>query len=529
MVCINDASSYWPKCDPSQTKNSRGPAGYEYGHYCTSAWTDAFNDMMSSPEVNKCHDRETITNVLAQVAYETAYFSTVSQPLDRGAGLIHMIPQNWIRNARDMDEIWPSNAYEEKVRRLGSAFFQESEYAWRSAAAWFLKTNEVIYNPICGTNLFEVSYGKMTRCILGRAADRSDSYNIVQRCMQNMNTQTSTSSISVDDVISTTSTSTTASPGPAVIGFRCGTSWGNANARCSTPCPSGTNAECTAPGESCFAGLTVACPTQSTESPTISPETLQPSNAPSYPPTLLSMSPSKSPEMTTTLQPTIHPTESPSTAPTQSPTNSPSESQLHTFNCLFGSCNPSRAQTCARNRRQQLAFPCTWQNKCSAESCISRCRSRQDCNFAFSAVNGVCILYRACVTRRRPGRPGVTYKRTISPPTENLTFQLRGKNGQEQVRITVDGETFPVVRLTKLWRTFSYQMPANGEFRLNFLNDNRWRNVYFRMVSDEDFSLSFRLFPDWKCGQANENWRCRRVRDEGVLAWGGEYIYSLEG
>lgn len=48
------------------------------------------------------------------------------------------------------------------------------------------------------------------------------------------------------------------------IGFRCGTSWTDANGRCSTPCSSGTNDECTN-GETCFADLTVACPSDNSD------------------------------------------------------------------------------------------------------------------------------------------------------------------------------------------------------------------------------------------------------------------------
>merc|ERR1712194_645681 len=46
LTCINDYSSYWPKCDPSQSKTNSGPSGYEFGHYCTEAWTEALNEML---------------------------------------------------------------------------------------------------------------------------------------------------------------------------------------------------------------------------------------------------------------------------------------------------------------------------------------------------------------------------------------------------------------------------------------------------------------------------------------------------
>lgn len=35
---------------------------------------------------------------VVKVAYETGYYSTVFQPKDGGAGLIHMIPNNWPYN-----------------------------------------------------------------------------------------------------------------------------------------------------------------------------------------------------------------------------------------------------------------------------------------------------------------------------------------------------------------------------------------------------------------------------------------------
>ena len=41
--------------------------------------------------------------------YETAYYSTAGQPADLGSGMIHMIPGNWVTNAKDMDTLFSSS------------------------------------------------------------------------------------------------------------------------------------------------------------------------------------------------------------------------------------------------------------------------------------------------------------------------------------------------------------------------------------------------------------------------------------
>ena len=48
--------------------------------------------MLSNSVINMCGKNDQIAQVLAQVAWETGYFSNVYQPTDGGAGLIHMIP-----------------------------------------------------------------------------------------------------------------------------------------------------------------------------------------------------------------------------------------------------------------------------------------------------------------------------------------------------------------------------------------------------------------------------------------------------
>lgn len=131
--------------------------------------------------VDICEDETAIHNLLAQIAYETAYFSTVYQPRDGGAGLIHMIPGNWVRNAVDMDELWPGSDYRGKAMSMQESFFQSPEYGWRSVAAWYKITNEVI--PGCGIDLLSEPYETQTKCILSRVVDRSESFNIVGTCL----------------------------------------------------------------------------------------------------------------------------------------------------------------------------------------------------------------------------------------------------------------------------------------------------------------------------------------------------------
>lgn len=142
---------------------------------------DALNELLSDPVVDKCADPEAIHKFLAQVAYETGYYSTVYQPLDGGAGLIHMIPGNWKLSAQDMDVLWPGNDFAGKVDAMGKNFFQTAEYGWRSVAAWFKRTNRVIGG--CGKDLFDQSYDEQTRCILSRVVDRKEAYDVVGRCM----------------------------------------------------------------------------------------------------------------------------------------------------------------------------------------------------------------------------------------------------------------------------------------------------------------------------------------------------------
>lgn len=116
------------------------------------------------------------------MAYETGYYSTVYQPRDGGAGLIHMIPQNWPVNAADMDTLWPGHGFAGKVAVMGKDFFQNVQYGWLSVAAWFKETNRVI--PGCGKDLFDEPMDGQTRCILSQVVSRQEAYDVVGQCME---------------------------------------------------------------------------------------------------------------------------------------------------------------------------------------------------------------------------------------------------------------------------------------------------------------------------------------------------------
>lgn len=184
LKCINDASLFWPRCDPSQSKQDNFPPLHgrtpnDYGHFCTRSWADALSAMLSHPSINKCGDTEAHIKLLAEVAVETGYFTTLFQPADGGAGLVHMIPGNWPVNAQDMEALFGGN-FVQRQAAAGAAFFQTPRDGWLSVAAWYKQTNRVI--PGCGKDLFEESFETQTRCIFGRPNDRNEALNIVKRC-----------------------------------------------------------------------------------------------------------------------------------------------------------------------------------------------------------------------------------------------------------------------------------------------------------------------------------------------------------
>eukprot|EP00437_Effrenium_voratum_P043830 CAMPEP_0181484300 /NCGR_PEP_ID=MMETSP1110-20121109/45910_1 /TAXON_ID=174948 /ORGANISM="Symbiodinium sp., Strain CCMP421" /LENGTH=628 /DNA_ID=CAMNT_0023610127 /DNA_START=47 /DNA_END=1933 /DNA_ORIENTATION=- len=238
LTCINGRSTFWPKCDVSQNKDVEGPAGYEYGLYCTKEWVDALNEMLSDPAVNKCNDQTAIHKLLAQVAYETAYFSTVYQPRDGGAGLIHMIPGNWPINVQDMDELFPGMNYLSQFNAFAPSqfqFFQSPQYGWKSVAAWYKRTNSVI--PGCGQDLFDLSYEEQTRCILSRVVDRQEAFDIVGSCLSAAPSTSGTAApTTVPPTVRPTTTTTTMTVSAGCRATADGRMQGGSDARCEAAC-----------------------------------------------------------------------------------------------------------------------------------------------------------------------------------------------------------------------------------------------------------------------------------------------------
>lgn len=140
---------------------------------------DALNAMLTT--VGKCGDAVAIKELLGETSYETGYFSTVYQPGDGGAGLIHMIPANWQLNAADMDKLFGDQGFAEKAKQMGKSFFQSSQYGWLSVAAWYKSTNRVAADD-CGVDLFDAPYNKQTECILGSPMDRSETLKVATGC-----------------------------------------------------------------------------------------------------------------------------------------------------------------------------------------------------------------------------------------------------------------------------------------------------------------------------------------------------------
>ena len=189
LMGINDETNYWPECTSEQAvpKGSIDKSLYIWTHICSDEQVVELNRMLCSPSVDLCRNdavsTETRHRFLAQMAHETGYYTTMAQPLDAGSGMLHMIPANWEINVKDMEEIFPGEGILAHYQSLTtqqerSAFFTQPRFAWKSAAAWMMKTNRLI--PGCGENLLDgtASFERMTQCILGGPSNRTEAYNL---------------------------------------------------------------------------------------------------------------------------------------------------------------------------------------------------------------------------------------------------------------------------------------------------------------------------------------------------------------
>jgi len=116
--------------------------------------------------------------------------------------------------------------------------------------------------------------------------------------------------------------------------------------------------------------------------------------------------------------------------------------------------------------------------------------------------------------------PATTSSTTTAVPL--LSFRLRGRTGEEQVAVRVD-DNVATHKLTKSWQTFSFDVPADGIYYVDFTNDGGTRDVYFENVFPRRSAVSHPgNWPRWNCGSESENIRCGKVRS-GTFAWGGRY------
>jgi len=108
-----------------------------------------------------------------------------------------------------------------------------------------------------------------------------------------------------------------------------------------------------------------------------------------------------------------------------------------------------------------------------------------------------------------------------------LSFRLRGKTGQELVKIYADN-AFSTQSLTTTWQTFSFNWPTDGLYYIDFTNDDGGSDVFFEIADQVACDVVHPSnWPAWNCGSQSENLRCDRVRS-GILAWGGIYKIAVQ-
>jgi len=246
-----------------------------------------------------------------------------------------------------------------------------------------------------------------------------------------------------------------------------------------------------------------------TEAPTTSPESSEPTFAPTFTqpsvspsPNAPTNSPSASPTVApVTSEPSFDPTEAPSTTrPTMRPTLLPTTEKPTMV--------PTNAPTSSIPTMMPTDAPVTPRPSFGPTTS----------NPTFDPTSSKPTFM--------PTFPPSTSRPTFQPTEDNqLSFDLRGRSGLERVIIKVGGVQVHDITLSTTWQTFSFPMPANKVWSVDYKNDAGGRDVYYR--SDLLHTMNFRKFGDWNCGSRGENSRCRSARDFGLLNWGGEYTYTL--
>ena len=104
-----------------------------------------------------------------------------------------------------------------------------------------------------------------------------------------------------------------------------------------------------------------------------------------------------------------------------------------------------------------------------------------------------------------------------------LEFELRGRLGEERVKISLPGAV-NIVTVSQNWKKYEFLMPLNKTIAIEFMNDNGPRDVFFKSSIPHNVWHEG-LFRYHKCGTKKENPNiCVSVRN-GVLAWQGQYVY----
>jgi len=172
----------------------------------------------------------------------------------------------------------------------------------------------------------------------------------------------------------------------------------------------------------------------------------------------------------------------------------------------------------------------------SLKQCQDLCNDQQGCVGIFGAFNtdnpnsvsgnGACYSCQSFDYGEIGWANTLLWKPTER--TDSFSFDLRGRDGSERVRID-DGVIVRELVLSKEWTAFA---TLSRFVQVSFENDDGSRDVYFRSNFDAEIQLP-EVWVDWNCGFLNdlteeENSRCQTVRS-GYFAWRGDYQVEFIG